>query len=150
MMKRRLITWSIVLFGLAGIAQAVRPANPFVSITVKPSQLDLGNIPLVGTHDPLAVLTVQVEANCPHGPVMVSATAFERQGGGSISPKHVYVKSPAMNGFITMGKPVSISKPEAGSHDIVLKFRLKNVFDKLEPAGRYKGKFTFTVTPPLP
>ena len=149
-MKRRLITWAIVLFGLAGIAQAVRPANPFVSITVKPSQLDLGTIPLVGTQDSSAVLRVKVDANCMHGPVTLSATAFEHPGGGSISPKHIYVKSSAMDEFETMEKPVAISKPEDGPHDIVLKFRLHNIYDRLEPTGRYKGTFTFTVTPPLP
>lgn len=151
MMKRRIITWTIVLFGLTGIAQAVRPVgeDPFVNITVTPSIFDLGTIPFVGTQDSSEVLRVKVDANCMHGPITLSATAFEGPRGGSISPKHIYVKSSATDGFETMEKPVSISKPEEGPHDILLKFRLHNMYDRIEPAGRYKGTFTFTIIPAL-
>lgn len=151
-MKRRLVIWTIILFCLAGIAQAVRPAGeePFVNIAVTPSKLDLGTIPFVGSQDSSEVLKIKVDANCMHGPIILSATEFERSGGGSISPKHIYVKSSAKEGFEAMEKPVTISNPEEGPHEIFLKFRLHKMYDRIEPAGRYKGTFTFTIIPALP
>ena len=149
-MKRRLITCVIVMIGLVGIAQAVNPTDPFISITTTPSELELGTLPVVGTQDSSAELKVLVEANCIHGPITISATAFEGPNSRSISPKHIHVKSEATDGFVTMEKPVAISKPAEGTHEIVLKFRLQSIDGKLEPAGRYKGTFTFTIIPPLP
>jgi hypothetical protein len=47
-----------------------------------------------------------------------------------------------------MAKPVIISRPETGSHDIELDFRL-GTFPS-DRAGRYQGTITFTIMPPPP
>ncbi len=148
MMKRLVITWvlAVTLFGLAGVAVAVRPADrPFINISTTPDELDLGTSPFPGIYDIPAALTVEVEANCLHGPIMVSATTLKHRFGGSISPKRIFVKTAATGGFVAMAKPVAISKPTAGSHKIVLDFRVQTEFGNL--AGKYAGTITVTVMP---
>ena len=44
--------------------------------------------------------------------------------GGFIPPQRISIKSPATNGFVSMEKPVAISKTEFGNHDIVLDFKV--------------------------
>jgi hypothetical protein len=44
-----------------------------------------------------------------------------------------------------MAKPVLISKPEMGSHNIDLSFHLE--INPFESAGRYEGTLTFTIMP---
>ncbi|GAI21941.1 unnamed protein product, partial [marine sediment metagenome] len=46
----------------------------YISISVTPKELDLGSVPQPGLYDSPAILTLQVEANCPHGGVVVHAT----------------------------------------------------------------------------
>jgi hypothetical protein len=45
-----------------------------------------------------------------------------------------------------MGKPVVISKPATGSHDIELDFKLQATH--FDYAGRYSGTIIFTIMPP--
>jgi hypothetical protein len=99
------------------------------------------------TYDVPAALTVKVEANCMHGPIMISATKLKHRRGGSISPERLLVKTPATGGFVTMAKPVAISKPATGSHEIVLDLRVQTQF--LDPAGEYTGTLMLTIMPPV-
>lgn len=154
-MKRLLITWAlaVTLFGLASITEAVQPAKqeqsakPFVSISTKQDKVDLGTILFPGIYDLPGALTLEVDSNCMHGPITISATELKRRNGGSISPEHISIKTPATGGFVTMGKPVVISKPTTGSHQIVLDLKVKT--ESINPAGEYTGTFTFTIMPPL-
>ena len=156
MMKRLVTTWAllVVLFGLAGVAEAVRPsrravrpaAKNFVSVSTTPDTLELGTSTHPGMHESAGALTVAVEVDCPHGPILISTTKLRRKGGGLIPPDRISVRTPATGGFVKMTRPVAISKPEKGPHKIVLDFRVQTGFE--DPAGRYTGSITFTITPP--
>ena len=149
-MKRLVITWvlAVGLFGLAGIAGAEQTSKPFVNVSATPDELDLGTASLFAdSYDVPAALTVKVEANCLHGPIMISMTKLKRRQGGSISPERLFVKTPATNGFVPMARPVAISKPTIGSHEIVLDFRVDAQF--LDPAGEYTGTLMLTIMPPV-
>lgn len=147
-MRRLVITCvlAIGLFGLAGIAGAEQVDKPFLNVSTKPDKIDLGTASLFrDTLDVPAALTVLVESNCMHGPIMISATKLKRREGGSISPERIYVKSSATDGFVPIASPVAISKPEIGSHEIVLDLRVETKF--FDPAGEYSGTLMLTITP---
>ena len=149
-MKRLVITWvlAVGLFGLAGIAGAEQTGKPFVNVYTTPDKLDLGTASLfTDTYDVLAALTVKVDSNCMHGPIMISTTKLKRRRGGSISPERIFVNSPATSGFVTMARPVAISKPTIGPHKIVLDLRVQTQF--LDPAGQYTGTLMLTIMPPV-
>lgn len=154
-MKRLVITWAlaVTLFGLASAAEAVQPAKqkqaaePFVSIITDRDKVDLGTILFPGTYDVPAALTLEVDSNYMHGPITISATELKHRKGASISPEHISIKTPSTGGFITMEKPVVISKPTTGPHKIVLDLKVKTDF--INPAGEYTGTFIFTIIPPL-
>ncbi len=153
---------AVVLFGVAGIAQA--DSGPFVNVSAKSSSLVFGTPGLFSDGDPhfgpgsvifptayfasSASLTVKVESNCLHGPIVASITELKHRKGGFIPPERISVKSPTTNGYVTMARPVVISRPEIGSHDIELDFRL-DVFP-FDHAGSYRGTVTFTIMPPPP
>jgi hypothetical protein len=148
-MKRLIITWAVaaVLFGLAGVASAEQINKPFVYVSATPDILDLGTASIFSDgYDVPGALTVKVDSNCFHGPIMISTTKLERRHGGSISPERIFVKTPATGGFVTMAKPVAISKPTEGPHKIVLDFRVDTKF--IDPAGEYTGTIMLTVMPP--
>jgi hypothetical protein len=149
-MKRLvIIIWVLAawLFGLVGITGAEQIDKPFINISATPEQLDLGTATfLMNTYDVPAALTVKVDANCMHGPIMISATKLKRREGGSISPERIYVKSPATGGFVSMSRPVAISKTATGSQKIVLDLRVET--DVLYPAGQYNGTLVLTMMPP--
>jgi hypothetical protein len=65
--------------------------------------------------------------------------------GKKITPDRISVKAPITNGYVSMERPVMISEPRLGSHDIKLDFKL-NV-NPFEAAGRYEGTLTFTLMP---
>ena len=152
MKKRLVITWTLiaVLFGLAANAEAVQTKTdkPFVHVSATPDEVDLGTaLFLKNTYDVPGALTVNVEANCMHGPIMISATKLKNPQGGTILPESIFVKSSATEGFVPMAKPVAISKPEIGSHKIVLDLRVET--NSLRPAGEYSGKLVLTIMPPV-
>jgi len=176
MKKLLVITWTtmMVMLGLAGIAQAgsgpltgtftIQPKNndPFVSITTTPNALEFGEPTFA---DPVLVpgaamfpsiyraaaasLTVHVESNCLHGPIVASATELRHAGGFTIPRERILINAPIMREeYIRMTRPVVISEPQTGSHDIVLNFKLQATH--FDYAGRYSGVITFTVMPPPP
>ena len=149
-MKRLVITWVLaaVLFGLAGVAGAERIDEPFVNVSTTPDVLDLGNASLfTDSFDVPGALTVKVDSNCFHGPIMISTTKLKRRQGGSVSPDRIFVKTPETGGFIAMARPVAISKSTVGSHKIVLDLRVQTN-GQLYPAGEYTGTITLTIMPP--
>ena len=158
-MKRRVIKTclaAIILFAMPVIAQA---DAPFVNISPSSDSLKFGepvfNLPSLiapgaaiypttfGTSS--ADLTLKVASNCLHGPIMASITTLRHRLGKSITSDRVSIKSPITDGFVSMAQPVLISKPEMGSHDIDLSFRLD--VNPFEAAGQYQGTLTFTVMP---
>jgi hypothetical protein len=148
-MRRLVITWvlAIGLFGLTGIAGAEQTDSPFVNVYTKPDKIDLGTVPLFkDAFEVPAALTVFVETNCLHGPIMISSTKLKRQQGGEISPDNIFVRTQATGGYVAMARPVMISKPAMCSHEIVLDLRVQAHF--LYPAGDYSGTLTLTVMPP--
>ncbi len=153
---------AVVLFGVAGIAQA--DLGSFVNISITSNRLVFGTPTLFLEGDTYfgpgsavvpsvhyassASLTVKVESNCLHGPIVASITPLEHHRGIFILPERISIKAPTTNGYVTMTKPVAISNPEIGSHDIELDFRL-DIFPS-GPAGKYTGTITFTIMPPPP
>ncbi len=153
---------AVVIFGAAGIAQA--DSGPFVNISATSNSLEFGRPTFFSEGDThfgpgssvfptvhyasSASLTVKVESNCLHGPIVASITALKHPRGGSVPPERISIKSPTTNGYVTMAKPVVISRPETGSHDIELDFRL-GIFPS-DRAGQYQGTITFTIMPPPP
>ncbi|MCH7556355.1 MAG: hypothetical protein IIB56_02745 [Planctomycetes bacterium] len=157
-----LLLTAVVLFGVAGIAQA--DSGPFVNISTTSGSLEFGTPALFSDGDTSfgpgsvifpniyfmssAALTVKVESNYLHGPIVASITALKHPRGGSIPPERIFIKAPTTNGYVTMAKPVVISRPEIGSHDIELNFRL-DIYPS-DHAGSYTGTITFTIMPPPP
>lgn len=148
-MKRLIIT--LVLVGLFGMATAVETAagdEPFLHVSATPDRLDLGTANIFkDTYDVPAALTVKIDSNCMHGPIMISATKLKHRRGYSISPDRIFVKTSATNGFVPIARPVAISKPEVGSHKVVLDLRVET--KTLDPAGEYTGTIMLTITPPV-
>jgi len=137
------------LFALTGSAEAVKPVGekPFINVTTSPSEVNLGMVPLFGVLDKPAALTVKVESNCAYGSIMMSATALKHSSGYSISAKRIFVQTYITEGYVSMDKPVMISKPQVGSNDVVVDIKVQA--DTRELAGKYTGSFTFTVIPPV-
>jgi hypothetical protein len=148
-MRRLVITWVLVIgfFGLAGIAGAEQTGPPFVNVYTTPDKIDLGTVPLfTDAFEVPEALTINVESNCLHGPITISATRLKRPQGGSISPDNIFVRTPVTGGYVSMARPVTISRPMTGSHKIVLDLRVQAQF--LYPAGEYSGTLTLTIMPP--
>ena len=165
-------TTMMVMFGLAGIALAdsdifvstfiIQPdSGPFVSISTLSNRLEFGRPtfaePVFAPGQVLfpsiyrsaaASLTVHVESNCLHGPIVASVTELRHSKGFIISPERILIHAPIMeqDEYVRMAKPVVISKPENGSHDIKLNFKLQATH--FDYAGRYSGAITFTIMPP--
>ncbi len=174
MKKLVVITWitMMVMFGLAGTAQAdskppvstftiiKQNSGPFVSITTLSNRLEFGRPTFA---DPVlapgiamfpsiyrsaaASLTVHVESNCLHGPIVASVTALKHSEGYTIPPDRILIHAPIMDEdeYVRMARPVVISKPENGPHDIELNFKLQATH--FDYAGRYTGAITFTIMP---
>ena len=143
-MKKLLICWiiGISLLGSFGMARA---DAPFVRVSATPDKLNLGTVLFVDEELP-EVLTVKVESNCLHGPIVASITPFKNRYGGTILPERISIQTPTTVDFIPMIKPVVISEPAIGSHDVLVKFKVRTDFN--DRAGKYSGTIVFTVMPP--
>lgn len=158
-MKRVItICFVAVIFAMPASVQAERP---FVNLSPSSDSLTFGDTefsapsliaPGAALYPSIfgsssASMTLKVESNCLHGPIMASITELKhRKGRGkTITPDRISVKAPVTNGYVSMAKPVLISKPETGSHNIDLNFRLE--VSTFESAGRYEGTITFTIMP---
>ena len=157
-MKRLTKIWLVaaILFTMPVIAQA---DEPFVNLSAVSDSLKFGEpefsepsllAPGAALYPAVfatssAAMTLKVESNCLHGPIMASITTLRHRMGKTITPDRISVKSPITDGYVSMEKPVIISKPHLGSHDINLDFKLE--VNPFEIAGQYKGTLTFTVMP---
>lgn len=139
----------VALFWSGGVARAIGSGFSFTSISVTPNKLNLGTFPFpTSTYDSPAKLTVKVKSNCFHGPIVVSITKLQHSNGSTtITPDRIFINGPATGGFVPMARPVAVSEPTTGSHDIELKFRVENKFRDF--AGKYTGTIMFTIMPPL-
>jgi hypothetical protein len=90
---------------------------------------------------------IQVESNCLHGSIFASTEGFRHSLGAFIPPEHISVKAPVTDGYVSMEKPVAISKPVFGHHDIVLNFRVQTGPQHHE--GKYTGTLILTLMPPI-
>ena len=144
-MKNYLMTFVIlsVLFGAAGVIQA---EEPFVRISTVEKSFKLGTFSFWEDGTSSSVLTVKVESNCLHGPVVASISSLERAGSVSITPDRVMVKTETTGGYVSMATPVAISETTEGSHDIKMNFKIETKIK--DRAGRYRGILAFTVMPP--
>ena len=151
MMKRVLKTaclLAVASIGLATVAKAVQTdKKPFVHVSSSTYDLDLGTAATPGLYTVNKVLKLKIESNCLHGPIRVSSSEFKRNLGGSIPPDRIFVRSKATWGFVPMDRPVAVSRPQSGSHDIILDMQVETGFNDI--AGQYRGTITVTIMPPV-
>jgi len=147
---------AIIVFAIPVIAQT---EEPFVNLSPSSDSLKFGEpvfsepsliapgaalYPAIfGTSS--AELNLKVVSNCLHGPVMASITTLKHRWGKSITPDRISIKAPITDGYVSMAKPVKISNPETGPHDIDLDFRVERLLN--DPAGKFSGTITFTIIP---
>jgi len=143
-MKKLLIYWFI---GIAFLGSDVnlRAEQPFIRISATPDKLDLGTV-LFNNEELPETLKVEVQSNCLHGPIVASVTPFKNRNGGTILPDRISIKTATTGDFVPMIKPVVISEPAIGNHDVVVRFKVQVDFSNL--AGKYTGAIVFTVMPP--
>ncbi|MBN2182153.1 MAG: hypothetical protein JW715_09585 [Sedimentisphaerales bacterium] len=144
-MKKYLITSviTIMLFGANGLVHA---EEPYVRITTTPSSFGLGTFAFWEDGVSEKTLTIKVESNCVHGPIVASITPLKGLGRGFISPDRISVKTPTTEGFVSMARPVAISETTNGSHEIPMNFKIKPTI--MDNAGRYSGTLVLTLMPP--
>ena len=143
-MNKLLIYW-IVGISLLGSLEVAHAEQPFVRVSATPGKLDLGTVLLLDEELP-EVLKVKVESNCLHGSIVASVTPFKNSYGRTILPERISIQTPTTGDFIPMIKPVVISEPAIGNHDVVVKFKVQLDFN--DTAGKYSGTIIFTVMPP--
>jgi len=158
-MKRSVVicVLAVVLVGLAGVGQArIRrgrfvaglPVEPFAAVSIKPDELDLGEVRPSGLDSLSGRLTAHIVANCSYH-VEASFAPFTGKGG-TILPKHT---SMVINGrnVAAGGAPVSVTSsskptPVAGVDVRVdLKVTVDRAFEYR--AGTYEGTVIFTIMP---
>jgi hypothetical protein len=146
---KRFVLWIIlvVLFGLAGTTYSTSD-KAFVRIKTSSDELDLGTaIFFDGIHEVQGALKVEVEANCWHGPILISTTPLKRTMGGIIKPEDIFVRTSRGGHYVPLHKPVVILPTALGSEDVVLDFKVHG--DLSKPSGSYKGVVTLTIVPPV-
>ena len=145
-MKKLLI---ILVFGLVSLSSVgvARAEKPFVYISIPQEKVNLGTFLLWDTIIPEA-LTLKINSNCLHGCVVASMSSLSNSLGNQILPDRILIKTIATGGFVSMAKPVVISGPAVGSHDIVVDFKVK-ADGEYKRAGEYYGTIAFTVMPPV-
>lgn len=127
----------------ASDAWALPKVQKYISVTVTPSELDLGDVSEPSVFDSSGELKVHVAANCNHGSVVVSVTHLVRAEGGSIGPERVSVRLPATNNYVPLANPVSVTNPVGpGIFDVVLKFRVQTIL--ADVPGTYAGQISIT------
>ena len=154
MMKRLIVILivAVALYGSPKVVHALGPLGPdvppYVSISVTPNILYLGTVPFWSDlYESPGSLMMEVKSNCMHGHITASITDLVHKNGCRITSDRIYVSTPATDGFVSMAKPVVISDPTEGSHNIKMDFQVCNKF-QIFHAGRYSGALTFMVMPP--
>ncbi len=139
----------ILLFGLISLNSTgiIHAEEPYVYISFEQKAVKLSSSLIWDSIIPEA-LTLKVNSNCFHGSILASMSSLKNRGGQEINQNRVYVKTSATSGFVSLAKPVILSKPMFGSHDIKIDFLVKanGPFDR---AGNYSGTIAFTILPPV-
>ncbi|MFC1634625.1 hypothetical protein ACFL5Z_07255 [Planctomycetota bacterium] len=146
---KKIVIWTILvaLLGSAGTTRATSN-KPFFRITTSPDEIDFGTaIFFDGVHEVLGALKVEVEANCWHGPILISTTPLQRRGGGQIEPADIFVRTSKIGRYVSMKRPVVILPTAAGSEKVVVDFKVHG--DLSKPSGQYNGMITLTLMPPV-
>ena len=150
---------TLMCFGLTGIAQAVRPVmpptmipvkpiKPFVSVSFKPNQLDLGTVSKRTPGSLPVKLKAHIIANCPHQ-VRASFAPFTQQSGrASIQPKDMSVEINGVNvpiarTAVPIIRSVRATPKEGVDVPVDVKFSVAKA--TRYPAGPYKGAIIFTI-----
>ncbi|MBN1973044.1 MAG: hypothetical protein JW787_05360 [Sedimentisphaerales bacterium] len=143
-MKRTLfiLVFSFVSLSSVGIARA---EDPFVYISFEQKSVKLRSEVFWNTITPKA-LTLNVRSNCFHGSVVATMSSLRNPAGGKITQDRVFVKTSSTGGFVPLVKPVAISSPVYGPHNIVVDFMVKGN-GPYDNAGQYYGTLVFTVMP---
>lgn len=145
-MKKLLFSMLIGLISLNAIGIAYAE-EPYVYLSFGQKAVVLSSSLIWDNIIPEA-LTVKVNSNCFHGSIVASMSSLKSRLGREINQDRVYIKTSATDGFISLNKPVTISEPMFGSHDIKIDFLVKanGQFDR---AGKYSGTIAFTILPPV-
>ena len=134
------------LAAMAEIGNQMNPDTPYVCISTTPNKIDFGTVLGFGDHTLDSVMTVNINSNCVHGSVIASFSPFKNSEGDVIKSNRVYIQSPMTDGYVSMVRPVVISKQTEGNHSFDLSFKVKT--DLEDRSGKYEGSLTFTVVPP--
>ena len=134
------------LAAMAEIGNQMNPDASYVCISTTPNKIDFGTVLGFGDHDLDSVMTVNINSNCVHGSVIASFSPFKNSEGDTIKSNRMYVQSPMTDGYVSMARPVVISKQTEGNHSFDLSFKVKT--DLNDRCGKYEGSLTFTVVPP--
>jgi hypothetical protein len=138
-MKKLVIICAIsaVSIGLTTAAQAQPGPEPFVTISVTPSELDLGSASQYGQQTFNSTLRVHITANCPHS-IDASIGALANPNIGLIPKERTNVE---------MLPPLSSpSGTPPGGVDVDLNLRFTIDIESSDPAGKYTGTLVLTVT----
>lgn len=115
----------------------------YISVSITPKELDLGAVPQPGLYDSPAILRLHVEANCPHGGVVVHATPLVCPKAPPILPDRIFVRIPETGEYVPMKGPVNVTgRMGPGVFDFELTFRVNTELQ--DRPGRYTGMFVFT------
>lgn len=119
---------------------------PSIKISTTPEKINLGTTGFPGEHEASSIVTVKIDSNCLHGPIIASIKGLKHKSGKLIRPGRIFVRGPETYGYVSMARPVVISKPAIGPHSVDLSFKVNTDLD--DPAGGYEGVITFTIAPP--
>ena len=120
--------------------------EPYVYLSVQQKDVNLESLLYCDTITHNA-LKLTVYSNCFHGPVVACMSSLKNLEGAEILSDRIFIKTDYTGSFISMDRPVIISKPEFGTHDIIIDFKVKanGAYDR---AGCYSGTIAFTIMPP--
>ena len=143
-MKKLLFIILVVLISFSAF-ETVNAEEPFVYISFEQKAVKLSSSVIYDNIIPEA-LTLKVNSNCFHGSVVASMSSIRNKYGKAIDQDRVCIKTSATDGFVSLEKPVIISKPAFGSYNIIIDFLVK-ANDEFLRAGKYSGTIAFTVLP---
>jgi len=137
----------VMLLGLTGSSSATL-SQSFIRVSTSTDVVNLGTAHFFnGVHEVMNALKVEVETNGWHGPVILSTTPLERQGGGIIEPSDIYVRTPKIGHYVSLKHPVIILPTASGTQEITVDFQVQTELNY--PSGQYKGMLTLTIIPPV-
>lgn len=145
---KKLLLIIVVCLASLGSNKVASAEEPYVYISFDRKEVKLGSNLLWDNIIPEA-LTLKVNSNCFHGSIVASMeSSLRNKIGNKINQGRVFIKTTTTVGFVSLIRPVIISEPAYGSHDIKIDFLVKanGYFDR---AGSYSGSIAFTVLPPV-